>query len=83
MYLVFLQPFLQELFAALLQDGPAKLQRLKLVQLALVQQNPKVLQQGRSLTRLGRNTLEPTDGVWGAQDPLQEPNSQSETSIFA
>lgn len=69
-HLVLLQPFFQQLLAALLEDRPAELQRLKLIELALVQQDSKVLQERRGLARLGRNALETPDGVWGAQDPL-------------
>lgn len=70
-YLILLQPLLQQLLASLLQHGPAQLQRLKLVELALVQQDPEVLEQRRGLARLRRNTLEAPDGVWSAQDPLE------------
>ncbi len=73
-YLVLLQPFLQQLLAALLQDGPAQLQRLKLVELALVQQNTKVLQQRRGLTWLRRDTLKLTDGLRRPQDSLRGGN---------
>lgn len=70
-YLVLLQPFLQKLFAALLKDGSAQLQRLKLVELALVQQDPEILQQRGCLAGLGRDALEPADGVRSAQDTLR------------
>lgn len=70
-YLVFFQPLLQELLSSLLEDRPAKLKGLKLVELALVQQDAKVLQQRGGLARLSRNTLEAADGVWGSQDTLR------------
>lgn len=70
-YLVLLQPFLQKLFAALLKDGSAQLQRLKLVELALVQQDPEILQEWGCLAGLSRDALEPTDGVRSAQDTLR------------
>lgn len=70
-YLVFLQPLLQKLLSALLEDRPAKLQGLELVELALVQQDTKVLQQGGGLAWLIRNALETTDGVWSSQDTLR------------
>lgn len=71
-YLVFLQPLLQKLLSSLLEDRPAKLQGFELVELALVQQDAKVLQQGGGLAWLSGNTLEATDGVWGSQDTLRE-----------
>lgn len=70
-YLVLLQPFLQKLFAALLEDGSAQLQRLKLVELALVQQDSEILQKWGCLAGLGRDALEPADGVRSAQDTLR------------
>ena len=69
-HLVLFEPLLQQLLASLLQHGPAQLQGLKLVELALVQQDAKVLEEGGRLARLGRNTLEPPDGVRCAEDTL-------------
>lgn len=69
-YLVLFQPFLQQLLASLLQDGPAQLQGLELVELALVEQNTKVLQQRRGLTWLGWDTLKLTDGLCCPKDSL-------------
>ena len=74
--LVFFQPLLQQLFAALLQHRAAQLQWLILVELALVQQDAKVLQQRRRGARSGRHLLESLDGLRGAQDSLQNPDSQ-------
>lgn len=70
-HLVLLQPFLQQLLAALLEDRPAELQRLKLIELALVQQDAKVLEQRGGLARLSWDALEATDGVRGSQDSLE------------
>lgn len=70
-HLVLLQPFLQQLLAALLQDGPAQLQGFKLVELALIQKDTKVLQQRRGLTRLGGDTLKLADGLRRPQDTLR------------
>lgn len=70
-YLVFLEPLLQKLLSSLLENRPAKLQGLKLVELALIQQDAKVLQQGGGLAWLSWNALETTDGVWGSQDTLK------------
>lgn len=64
-YLVFLEPLLQKLLAALLQHGATELQRFKLVQLSLVKQYPKVLEQGRRLPRLSWYTLELPDCITG------------------
>ena len=69
-YLVFLEPLFKQLFAALLQHRSAQLQGLKLVELALIQQDAKVLEQGRGLALLGRDALEAPDGVRGTQDAL-------------
>ncbi|TNN64714.1 hypothetical protein EYF80_025020 [Liparis tanakae] len=55
------KPLLQELLSSLLEDRPAKLKGLKLVELALVQQDAEVLQQRGGLAWLSRNTLEATD----------------------
>ena len=81
-YLVLLQPFLQQLLAALLQDRPAQFKRLKLVQLALVQKNTEVLQQWRGLTWLGRDTLELTDGLCRPQDSLREGKTVEKRGIM-
>ena len=43
--LVLLQPLLEELLAPLGQDWPAELKGLELVELALVEQDPKILKQ--------------------------------------
>ena len=74
--LVFFQPLLQQLFAALLQHRAAQLQRLILVELALVQQNAKVLQQRRLGAWCWWQLLESLDDLRGAQDSLQNPDSQ-------
>ena len=74
--LVFFQPLLRQLFAALLQHRAAQLHRLVLVELALVQQDAKVLQQRRRGARSGRHLLESLNGLRGAQDSLQNPDSQ-------
>ena len=70
-HLVLLEPLLQQLLASLLEHRSAQLQGLKLVELALVQEDAEVLEQGRGLALLGRDTLEAPDGVGGAQDALQ------------
>lgn len=70
-HLVLLQPFLQQLLAALLEHRPAELQRLKLIELALVQQNAKVLEQRGGLSRLSWDALKATDCVRGSQDALE------------
>lgn len=38
----------------------------------MIQQDAKVLQQGRGLAWLSGNALEATDGIWGSQDTLSE-----------
>lgn len=61
----------------MLEDRPAKLQGLKLVELALVQQYTKVLQQRGGLSWLSWYALEATDGVWGSQDTLRKKRKRS------
>ena len=68
--LILLEPLLQQLLASLLEHGPAQLQRLKLVELALVQEDAKILEKGRGLAGLGRDPLELPDGLCGPQHPL-------------
>ena len=69
-YLFFLEPLLDELFAALLYDGATQLEGLVLVELALVQQDTEVLQEGRGLAGLGGHLLELLDGGRRTQDAL-------------
>ena len=69
-HLVFFQPLLNELLLALCKHGPAQLQGLVLVQLAGLQEDAKVLQQGGGLARGRGHLLEPLDGLGRAQDAL-------------
>lgn len=80
-YLVLLQPFLQQLLATLLQDGPAQLQRLKLVELTLVQQNAEVLQQWGGLARLSWDALKLTDCLRCTQNALRGGKRRQENSL--
>ena len=68
------EPFLEQLLAALLQDGSAQLERLVLVQLALVEQYVEILQERRCLARLCGTLLELLDRLRRAQNAL---NSKS------
>ena len=74
--LVCSQPLLHQLFAALPQHRAAQRQRLVLVELALVQQDAKVLQQRRLGAWCWWQLLESLDDLRGAQDSLQNPDSQ-------
>jgi hypothetical protein len=65
------EPFLEQLLAALLQHGSTELERLVLVQLALVKQNAEVLQQRRRLTGLRGTLLELLNSLWSAQNALK------------
>ena len=58
--LILLEPLLQKLLPSLGQDGATQLQALELVELALVQKNAEILQQGRRLAGLGGDL---TNGV--------------------
>ena len=63
--LVLFEPLLDELFLALGKHGPAQLQGLILVQLATLQQDAKVLQQGGGLSWRGGYVLEALDCLRG------------------
>mmetsp|Transcript_6965 Transcript_6965/g.21992 ORF Transcript_6965/g.21992 Transcript_6965/m.21992 type:complete len:406 (+) Transcript_6965:2970-4187(+) len=65
--LVLLQPLLQQLLLALLQHGLGELERLELVQLALLKQAAKVGEDRRGLALHRRRVLEALDGLRGAQ----------------
>ena len=73
--LVLLQPFFQELFAALLKHWSTEFQGLEFVQLALVQEDSKVLEQRGSLARLGRNLLEFADRLRSSQNTFRSVGS--------
>mmetsp|Transcript_36899 Transcript_36899/g.63698 ORF Transcript_36899/g.63698 Transcript_36899/m.63698 type:complete len:837 (-) Transcript_36899:351-2861(-) len=66
--LVFRDPLLQQLGAALLDHGLGQLDGLQLVQLALLQQHREVLEDRLGLARHRRHLLEAQDGGGGAQD---------------
>ena len=68
--LVFLQPFLQQLLASLLQDRTAQLKGFVFVELTLVQQDTKVLQERWGTAGLCWDLLEPLDGLRGTQNTL-------------
>jgi hypothetical protein len=55
----------------LLQHRSAQLEGFELVKLALVEQNAKVLEEGRGLTWLGRYLLELADRLRGSEDALR------------
>ena len=56
--------------AALLKDGPAQFERLVLVELALVEEDAKVLQQWGRLTGRGRHLLKLGDRLGRSKNPL-------------
>jgi hypothetical protein len=66
--LVLLEPLLEELLAALLENRARKLKRLEVVELALLEQDAEVLQNGRQATRGRRCLLERLDDRRSAQD---------------
>ena len=68
--LVFLQPFLQQLLASLLQYRTAQLKGFIFVELTLVQQDTKVLQERWGTAGLCWDLLEPLDGLRGTQNAL-------------
>ena len=76
--LVLFEPLLDELLLALGEHGPAQLQGLVLVQLAALQQDAKVLQKGRGLSRRGGHMLEALDGLGGPQNALREEMQERE-----
>ena len=77
--LVFLEPLLNELFLALSQDGPTELESLVFVQLTALQENPEILEEGRSLPGRGGHLLESQNGVCCAKNTLQVKGERGET----
>ena len=69
-HFIFLEPLLQKLLPSLLKDWPRKLERFKVIQLALLQQNPKVLQDWRKPTRNSRSLFKRFDNCSGTQNSL-------------
>ena len=69
-YLVLLQPLLKQLLAALLEDRTRKFNRLQPVELALLEENTEVLEDGRETARRSRRLLERLDDLRGAEDAL-------------
>jgi len=68
--LVFFQPFLDQLLSSLLQNGSAQLEGFELVQLTLIEQDAKVLEEWGRLTGLGGYLLELADRLRGPKDAL-------------
>jgi hypothetical protein len=62
-YLVLLKPLFQQWLLALLNDWPSQLQRLVSVQIPLLQQNTKVLQDRRQCPRGIRSLFERLDSL--------------------
>ena len=69
--LILLEPLFEQLFASLLEYGAAQLERLVLVELALVKEDAEVLEEWRCLPRLGWHLLEPLDSLWCPQYSLE------------
>jgi hypothetical protein len=69
--LVLLEPLLEQLHAALLQDGPAKLDGLVPVELARLEENAEVLEESRLLAGGHRGLLQTLDGGRAAEDALK------------
>mmetsp|Transcript_29299 Transcript_29299/g.55358 ORF Transcript_29299/g.55358 Transcript_29299/m.55358 type:complete len:1135 (-) Transcript_29299:64-3468(-) len=67
---VILQPLGEQVGAALLEDGAGELDGLRGVQLAHGEQGREVLEDGLGLAGLGRNLLEPLDGLGVPEDAL-------------
>ena len=55
----------------MLQDRSTQLERLVLVELTLIEENAKVLQQWRGAASLRWNLLETLNGLWSAEDALK------------
>jgi hypothetical protein len=69
-YLILLQPLLQELLPALLKDRASKLNRLEMVKLALLEEDTKVLQNGRKTTGRCRGSLNRLNNLCCTQNSL-------------
>jgi len=69
-YLILLQPLLQELLPALLKDRASKLNRLEMVKLALLEEDTKVLQNGRKTTGRCRGSLKRLNNLYCTQNSL-------------
>ena len=72
-YLVLLKPLLEQLLPALLENGPRELHGLEVVELALLKENTKVLQNGGKTTRGRGCCLEGLDDLSRPEDALCEP----------
>jgi hypothetical protein len=70
LYLVLLQPFLQELLPTLLKDWARKFNRLEMIELPLLKEDTEVLQDGRQTTRRCWGCLERLDDLYGVQNSL-------------
>jgi hypothetical protein len=57
------EPFLEQVLAILCQYGSGEFKGFVTVQRAFIEENAKVLKNGRELTRLHRDMLESFDGV--------------------
>lgn len=71
-HLVFLQPFLQQLLPALLQNRSREFDRLEVVELSLLEQYTEILKYRRKATRGSRCLLECFDDLCRTQDTLDE-----------
>ena len=84
-HLVFLEPLLQQLLAALLQHWTTQLERLVLIELSLVQKNAEVRQQRWCLALLRRHLLEPLNCLRCSQYSLRHmysrPHQQQITTV--
>lgn len=69
-YLVLLEPFLQKLFASLLQNGSSELNRLQMVELSFLQKNTEILKDGREAAWWCRGLLERFNDLGCTQDTL-------------
>lgn len=67
--LVLFEPLFEELLLALLYDRTGKFKRFVLVELSLLEQDAKVLQDRSKGTRNSGEVLESLDGLWGTQQP--------------
>ena len=69
-HLVLLQPLLEELFPALLQDRTSKFNRLKMIEFTLLEENAEVLKNGRQASRGGGSSLKRLNDLSGTENAL-------------
>jgi hypothetical protein len=66
-----LEPFFEKILATLCKDGTSKFERFMTIQRALVEEDPKVLEDWGELTGLHGNMFESFDCIWSSKNTLR------------